>query len=350
MVGGLKVFEANPVVEAALADRGRLWFRSDLEHSYPHCWRCHQPVIFLATSQWFISMEGLREAAIAEANGVRWIPDWGRERMTGMLVSRPDWCISRQRAWGVPIPALTCDGCGESHLTPGRSSTTPPACSNSTPPTPGTRMETAAFVPAGFACEKCGGTAFDPRAGHPRRLVRLGIEPRGRARAAPAPHLAGRSVPRGHRPASRLVSVVAAHRRRHARSRAVPRRAHARLRRRRTGTQDVQVARQHDRAAAGDERQRRRSAAALGVDGRLSRRGPARQGSAVANGRGVPEDPQHVQVPALESLRLRSGRGHGRSGPDARSRSVRARALRQARRRGATRLRGLRLPERSSMR
>jgi isoleucyl-tRNA synthetase len=99
VVGGLKVFEANPVVENALEERGRLWHRAKVEHSYPHCWRCHQPVIFLATPQWFISMDGLREAAISEANGVRWIPEWGRERMTGMFLTRPDWCISRQRSW-----------------------------------------------------------------------------------------------------------------------------------------------------------------------------------------------------------------------------------------------------------
>ena len=160
LVGGLKVFDANPVVERALADRGRLFFRSEVEHSYPHCWRCHQPVIFLATPQWFISMDALRDAALAEANAVRWIPAWGRERMTGMFVNRPDWCISRQRAWGVPIPALTCTGCGESHLTPAiveRAATAFEAGSADA----WYEHPIQAFIPGGLQCERCGGTTFE---------------------------------------------------------------------------------------------------------------------------------------------------------------------------------------------
>jgi isoleucyl-tRNA synthetase len=160
VVGGLKVFEANPAVEAALAERGRLWFRTELAHSYPHCWRCHQPVIFLATSQWFISMDGLRASAIAEANAVRWIPEWGRERMTGMFVNRPDWCISRQRAWGVPIPAVTCTGCGESLLTPELVERAAQVFEAENADAWYERP-IEAFLPQGFACASCGGTAFE---------------------------------------------------------------------------------------------------------------------------------------------------------------------------------------------
>jgi isoleucyl-tRNA synthetase len=159
IVGGLKVFEANPVVEAALTERGRLFARSTVEHSYPHCWRCHQPVIFLATSQWFISMDGLRESALAESNAVRWFPAWGRERMTGMFVNRPDWCISRQRAWGVPIPALTCTACDESVLTPEIVSRAAEVFERQSADA-WYEQPVEAFVPDGLTCSHCGGTAF----------------------------------------------------------------------------------------------------------------------------------------------------------------------------------------------
>lgn len=113
---GQSVMDVNPDVIKRLADAGALVAESRISHSYPHCWRCKNPVIFRATTQWFISMDknGLRERALAGIdNDVRWIPSWGRERIHNMVASRPDWCISRQRQWGVPIVALRCAGCGQ---------------------------------------------------------------------------------------------------------------------------------------------------------------------------------------------------------------------------------------------
>ena len=117
LLAGLKVDEANPVIIAALAREGRLLHQETIRHSYPHCWRHKTPVIFRATPQWFISMEraALREHALRDIKAVQWTPAWGEQRITGMIESRPDWCISRQRTWGVPIPLFIHKHSGELH-------------------------------------------------------------------------------------------------------------------------------------------------------------------------------------------------------------------------------------------
>ena len=117
LVAGLRVDEANPVLIEALRARGALLAHQPMRHSYPHCWRHKTPVIFRATPQWFISMDnkGLREHALRDIRRVSWTPQWGEQRISGMIEDRPDWCISRQRLWGVPIALFVRAGSGELH-------------------------------------------------------------------------------------------------------------------------------------------------------------------------------------------------------------------------------------------
>jgi isoleucyl-tRNA synthetase len=167
---GLTVWKANPVIVAMLEERGALLGGSQLEHSYPHCWRCHKPVIFRATEQWFIGMETpvrradgsettFRQLAIEEIDKVVWDPAWGKVRITNMIATRPDWCISRQKIWDVPIAVFLCEQCNQPIISPelnravvslvereGIEAWRTPAAD--------------ALLPEGSVCAHCGGAKF----------------------------------------------------------------------------------------------------------------------------------------------------------------------------------------------
>ena len=164
---GLKVWDANAPIIELLRKRGALLHTEKLEHSYPHCWRCHNAIIFRATEQWFISMEAamqgggtLRSRTLEDVENVKWDPAWGKERMHNMIATRPDWCISRQRVWGVPIAVFLCQNCGKPLNDPAINSKVVDLFARSgadawyTP-------EADSILPAGTSCPHCKGTMFE---------------------------------------------------------------------------------------------------------------------------------------------------------------------------------------------
>jgi isoleucyl-tRNA synthetase len=159
---GQFVFEADPNVTALLGEKEALLKEDRLAHSYPHCWRCKQPIIYRATEQWFISMEAgeLRQKALESIMSVTWIPPWGRERIYSMIENRPDWCVSRQRSWGVPIIAFHCTSCNEVLLDGEVIRAVADRFEQEGPD--GWFSEPAeTFLPANTTCKKCRGSAFE---------------------------------------------------------------------------------------------------------------------------------------------------------------------------------------------
>ena len=157
---GMKTDESNPVILEDMRQSGALFASEDIVHSYPHCWRCKSPIIFRATPQWFCSVESFKDKAVAACEDVYWNPAWGKERMISMIRERSDWCISRQRRWGLPIPVFYCKDCGK------------PICNDESIARisqlfaeQGTNVwfekDAMELVPEGFTCPHCGGKSFE---------------------------------------------------------------------------------------------------------------------------------------------------------------------------------------------
>ncbi|MGM9393128.1 isoleucine--tRNA ligase [Flavonifractor plautii] len=151
--------KGNDMVVADLEAEGFLVAKENITHSYPHCWRCKHPIIYRATEQWFCSVDAIKDAAVKACDSIQWKPEWGKERMTSMITERNDWCISRQRVWGVPIPIFYCDDCGADIVTP-ETIAHVAALFREHGSNVWFDREAANLLPQGFVCPKCGKAHF----------------------------------------------------------------------------------------------------------------------------------------------------------------------------------------------
>ena len=151
--------KGNDMVVEDLEKEGFLVARENITHSYPHCWRCKNPIIYRATEQWFCSVDAIKDAAVKACDSIQWKPEWGKERMTSMITERSDWCISRQRVWGVPIPIFYCDDCGADIVTP-ETIAHVAALFREQGSNVWFDREAAGLLPEGFVCPKCGKAHF----------------------------------------------------------------------------------------------------------------------------------------------------------------------------------------------
>ena len=318
---GQKVEAANPGIIELLRQKGKLLKVEETSHSYPHCWRCKQPIIFRATEQWFISMEknGLRQKALAAIDQVTWIPRWGRERIYQMVERRPDWCISRQRSWGVPIVAFHCEQCGEVLLTPEIMAGIIERA----------RQEgadfwfaepAAALLPPGTSCA-CGAADFRKETDILDVWFDSGVSWAAVLDPDPALGLPADLYLEGSRPAPGLVPFEPPDLRGHPGPGALQGRADPRLRGGRRRPQDVQIPGQRHRPPGGHGQIRRRDPAPLGGGRGLPRRRAPLSRHPEATGRRLPALPQHRPLHAGEPQRFRPGgppgaaAGAGGTGP-----------------------------------